>query len=317
MPGIDALKREVKTYREVAYNLYEQLEADPAQIKNLLAISMDNRQAKENPVRIQEAMFFPEVYSWHDQVVAGAELDKIDWTVPLKGYDAFVPYNKVNIGRPSSVHKLDRIVPRLPEAWMRKQVAEIMNVFRVNGLSYDGQNFFDTDHTHPASKGTYSNVTTPNWSTTSAPTFAELVSCMDEVRARFVTNLALDAEVIDGSKFANSLVVIAHNATTWAMFEQLRVAQLVPSSTEPNLWKGGFQLLLDNKPTSGQTDYVEVVLALPGGPRPAFFVLDAEPVLDAWETNQVPNGYVAVGLTEGIFGVKAGYPQTAIQVRPT
>ena len=56
-----------------------------------------------------------------------------------------------------------------------------MNVFRVNGLAYDGQNFFDTDHTHPASKGTYSNVTTPNWNTTSAPTFAEAAAAPDGV----------------------------------------------------------------------------------------------------------------------------------------
>ncbi len=317
MPGIDALKREVKTYREVAYDIYDQLEADPNQLKNLLAITIDNRQAKENPVRIQEAMYFPEALAWHDQVVAGGDFDRLDWTVPLKGYNVVVPYNRVNIGRPSSVHKLGSIIPRLPEAWMRKQVGEIMNVFRGNVLAYDGQNFFDASHKHPAGKGTYSNLVTPDWTTTSAPTFSEASACLDLIRTRFVTNLALDAEVLDAARFADSLVIIAHRPATWAMFEQVRRSTFVPSSTEPNLWQNGFTLLLDNKPTSGEEDYLEAVLALPGGARPAFFVLDAEPVLDAWETNQVPNGYVAVGLTDGIFGVKSGFPQTAIQVRPT
>lgn len=317
MPGIDAFRREVKNYREYSTSLYDQLEADPASLKNLLALQVDNRAAKENPVRIQEALFFPEAIAWTDQRIAGADLDKINFTVPLAGYDVFIPYNKVNIGRPHTVHKLDQIIPRLPEAWMRKQVGVMMDVFRTNPLAYDGQNFFDTDHTHPAGMGTYSNVTTPNWTTPATPTFAEASAALAEVRAKFAAILSVQAEVLDLSKLSQGLVIIVHNSAHATTFEQLRTLLFVPGTTEPNPWKGGFTLLIDNKPTGGEEDYIEMVMALPGGARPIVLVVDTEPVLDAWETNQIPNGYIAVGLTDGIFGVKPAFPQSAVQVRPT
>lgn len=310
---IDSLKRQLVQFRTLAIDFYDKLAASPEEIRNRLAIVVDNRGERQNPVRMDEDFFFPVVHGWEDKAATIEGLDKIEFVVPMKGYDAFLPYNEVNIDRPDTVARLERMVPRLIPAFFEMQTRLIMNVFRKNPLCYDGQNFFDINHSHPGNKGSYSNVLTPTFADAGNPTIDEVKALLHEVNGRMVVNLAIDTEVVDGEKVSKMLVVVVHNVAHWSKFELVRTMDKFDDNA--NEFKGTFKLLLDMKPTSGQENRIEFQFAAPGGPRPAFLVPDKDPVLDAWETNRVPDGYVAVGV-KGIFGVKPGFPQGSVQARP-
>jgi hypothetical protein len=310
---IDSLKRQLVQFRTLAMDFYDKLAASPDEIRNKLATVVDNRGERQNPVRMDEDFFFPVVHGWEDQAATIEGLDKIEFVVPMKGYDAFLPYNAVNIDRPDTVARLERLVPRLVPAFFEMQTRLIMNVFRKNPLCYDGQNFFDTDHSHPGGKGAYSNVLTPTFAAAGNPTIDEAKALLHEVQGRLVQNLAIEAEVVNGDQVAKMLTVIVHNVAHWSKFNLVRTQEKFEDNS--NEFRGTFSLLLDRHPTSGQENRIEFQLSELGGPRPAFLVPDKDPVLEAWETNRVPNGYVAIGV-KGIFGVKPGFPQGSVQARP-
>lgn len=308
---LDLLKRQLISIRTLALNIYDNLDAGET-ATGRLAATIDNRRERENPVRLDQDFFFPEIYGWEDELITVEGLDKIDFVVPMKGYDAAIPYNRVNIGRPETVARLERAVPRIAVAFQRMQQRRVMEVFRKNPLSYDGQNFFDTDHAHPSDKGTYSNVLALGFTDPAAPTVDEAKELLDAARSRFATNLTIESEVIDAARLDDNLLVIVHNATHFSTFNKVRTKPRF--ELEENEHQGTFTLLQDQRPTSGQENSIEIVFTEPNGPRPAFLVLDQDPMLDTWESDRFGNEYVAVGM-KGIFGVKPGYPQTSLQAQ--
>ncbi len=314
---LDQLRRLLIQYATLAYSLYDGLELDPTSAIGQLAITRDNRRTRENPVRMEQAFVFPQVAAWSGgKIISGADFDRIQWVVPLAGKSASVPYDKLNIGRPSAQQILEEYVRMLPMAWNRAVLADLMAVFRDNPLAYDGQNFFDSDHEHPAGKGSYSNLlsSTVNVTTPGEPTFAEVQALIREARQLFVANMTIDAQLLRAGELTNAMVVIVHNAAHWSMFERVRTEAQVSNVANP--YVNTFQLWLDAQPASGADNYIEFLNLLPNGPRPAFYVPDLDPKLDAWEDpNQA--GYVHVGLKDGIYGVKPGFPQCALQARLT
>lgn len=315
---LSILQRQVQQVQILAYNRYDLLQADPTQLLNILTLTIDNRTARENPVRLEEDFFFPEAYSWEDEMVSIPGLDKLEYTVPIKGYAALLPYNRVNIGRPGTVAKLERLIPRLGDAQLRLQVRKAMSVFRGNPLSVTGQNFFADAHPHPAGKGTYDNILTPNWTDPASPTDQEVRDLLEAVRVQFAANLSIDAEVIDDSLLDKDMLVIVHNSTHQTAFRRAKNDNTITVGSDqvPNPNKGTFTLLRDRRPTSGQENYIEFVRTAPGGPRPVIRVIDADPKLDVIETNRVSNGYVGITM-EQMFGMKAGDPSTAMQAQPS
>lgn len=311
---LETLRRELRNVRTLAYRHYDRFEADRASLMSLLCLTVDNRTQRDNPVRLDEVFFHPVATAWEDEIEAGQALDKIDFVVPIKGYDAFFPYNQVNIGRPSQVAVLERLVARLPEALDRLHVGKAMQVFRTNPLSITGQNFFSTAHPRPADQGTYSNVLPVDWADPAAPTTDEVKALLDALRVRFVDIATVDSEVVDDDKFDEALTLIVHNPTHWGVLRQVR--DKAKLADEENEHRGTFRLLRDLRPTAGQETWLEAVLSLPSSPRPVLRVLDQDPRLDAWESNRVLNGYVAVGYKTQ-FGMKPGYPETTVQVRPS
>lgn len=309
---IDILKRDLRRFRTLAFNVYDKQEALDALIA-ALAFVIDNRQDRENPVRLDEDFFFPEAYRWEDEGITVEGIDRIEFTVPLMGYTADLPYNRVNIGRPNTVAVLSRLVPKLGPAFKRLQTRQIMEVFRLNPLAYDGQNFWSDAHPHPANKGTYDNIIDFPFADPARPTEFEMQDLLHEVKARFLRNLTIQAEVLDAAEITKSVLAITHNDGQFSALDKVRTKSKI--GDEENELRGSFTLLVDAKPTAGQENYMEFVLSEPGGPRPAFLVLDQDPELDAFENSRYNNAYVAVGM-KGIHGVKPGYPHSAIQVRP-
>jgi hypothetical protein len=315
---LDVLRRQVISRQILAFDRYDKLAADPTTLFNLIALTIDNRSARDNPVRLEEDFVFPEAYSWEDEMVSIPGYDRLEYVVPIKGYAAMVPYNRVNINRPGTVARIERIMPKLGEALVLIEIRKAMAVFRGNPLSVTGQSFFADAHPFPSDKGTYDNTIAPNWTDPAAPTDLEIFDLLEAVRVRFADNLTIDAEVLDDSRIDANLLVIVHNAAHQTAFRRaLKQDTLTINSVQvPNSNKGSFTLLRDKRPTSGQENYIEFIYTSPGGPRPVIRVIDSNPVVDAIETNRVSNGYVAITM-EQMFGMKAGDPSTAIQVQPT
>lgn len=316
--SIDILKRQVRNIQVLAYNRYDQLQTAPESLFAAIALTINNT-SRENPVRLEEDFFFPEAYAWEDEMVSMPGLDKLDYTVPIKGYASFLPYNRVNIGRPGTVAQLERLMPRLAEAHDRLQIRMAMNVFRTNPTSVTGQAFFANAHPLTGKVGvTYDNLLAPNWTDPADPTDEEVRDVLELIRVQFATNLTVDAEVVDTSAIDQNMLIFVHNSTHETAFRRAKndATITVGSDQVPNPNKGTFTLLRDKRPTGGEENYFEAVYTIPGGPRPVIRVLDKPPTLDAIETNRVSNGLVAITM-ESQFGMKAGDPSTAIQVRPT
>lgn len=307
---LDIFKRDVRNYTRLALVAYDKLESDPTSLRNRLALMQDNRQARENPVRLTESFIPATASAWEDDVVVKGAVEKLDYTVPMKGYHVFVPYNTINIGRPNLAATLDEIMAKMPLALMRKEVRLIMNIFRLNPLTVDGQNFFDTDHVHIDGSTSYDNTFEAAAVDEDAPTFEEAKAALSAGMVRLAENNAIEAEVVDAAQFKKDLIVICHTAAQMVVFEQVRT-QRARDNKENELF-GTFDLLLDKQPAAGTEQSFEMCYVPVGGGRPAIFVPDKAPWAEAWESNQVPNGYVAVGMKE-ICGVKPGHAHTTVR----
>lgn len=306
---LDAFKRDVRSYTRLALAAYDRLETDPNSIRSRLALLKDNRQARENPVRLTETFISATASAWEDDIVVAAAIDKLDYTVPMKGYHVFVPYNEINIGRPNMQATLKEVVDKLPLSLLRKEVRLIMNIFRLNPLTVDGQNFFDASHTH-INDTAYSNIVEFDVVDEDNPTFDEAKAAINEALARLASINAIEAEVVDAAQFKQDILITCHTAAQMTVFEQVRT-QAQRNNVENEL-KGSFTLLLDRNPASGTETSFEVSYLPPGGPRPAIFVPDMAPWLDVWKDG-VRNGFVAVGMKE-IFGVKPGHAFSTVRV---
>jgi hypothetical protein len=313
MSDITTLKREIRQYNTQAFAVYDQLE----NLSLLPMIAQIHRNvSRNNPVRFDHPFLFPVAYEWRDEGVSIDGFDRLEWTVPLTGYRVDIPYNRIDIGRPETVANLQDAISRIPAAWDRLKVKLALDVFRSDAVCYDGQAFWYASHTHPAGQGTFSNMLAPNWVSTTSPTVTEAIEFLDSAKARLATNLTIQAEVIDASQMDRDLVVIVHNDTHYQMFNRVRTMAVLGTDNEPNRHYGTFALWLDKKPTSGEETYIEVFWAGAGAPRPVIFVLDQEPTtLDVYENSRYGNEYVSIGW-KGIFGIKAGYPQAAVQAIP-
>lgn len=325
--SVDILKSRWSEVVPVFFDLYDQAEADHAAVLGNLAYVHDNREARENPVQLDYLLQLPQAKAWLDDSVIEHGLDLLEWTIPMEGHDVVTAINKVNIGRPNTVVKLEDIARSQPEALLRRQVKLIMEVFRRNPLAVDGQNFFDTDHPKPGGATTYSNILTPVFGAGALanPSLQVLANLVNEVITHFGSILTSQSEVVDDSKLRNNLLVIVHNATHQTIFRELLTTDRLPEATLPdatvaaernNPVKGSFTLWRDQNPTAGEENFIEFVMRTDAsGPKPAVFVPDTDPEPIVLDENRVRNGFYAVGFQQ-IFGVKPFVPNTAIQAQP-
>lgn len=320
MAIVDSLRRQVNFYQLPGLQAWLALTGDPQALVNRLAFVHDNRQARENPVRFEEIFYRIMAHEWVDEISTGGGFSALTWTVPIKGYDSFVPFNAVNIERPGHQRILDGIMAGMPASHEEMKVRMMMNVFRANPASITGQTLFHAAHARPAVYGgTFSNLLAPEWVDPANPSYVEAMDLLDLARRRFFSIGAVDVQVIDTSLVAGSLIVTVHNDEHEAVFERVRTRDALPATGsqqfEANPYKGTFTLLRDLQPAAGQEDYIEIVWAAPNGARPVILVLDKDYEPAVWDDNRVPNGYVAVGGTS-MFGMAPGAPWSVLQARP-
>ena len=326
--SLDVLKREFENVTTVFFDLYDQLEVDHQTALGTLAWVHDNRQERQNPVRLDYLLDFPEATSWLDEVEIFHTLDQLEWVVPLEGHQVVSPFNRVNLGRPNTVVQLEQIVARQPMALNRREIRLCMEVFRSNPLCVTGQNFFSNAHPKPNDQGTFSNIIAPIFGPglLATPALQVLFQLVNDVLTRFSSISIIQSEVIDDMKLRESLLVIVHNEWHQTLFRELLTADRLPQATLPggtvigerqNSLKGSFDLWRDPNPAAGQEYWIEFVMKTEaGGPKAVLVVIDTDPEPIVVDENRVSNGFYGVGFQK-IFAVKPFIPNVAIQARPT
>lgn len=314
MTTLDVLQSLRVAVEPIAFDVYDKHKTPP--IVPRLAMEIDNTTAQEDPVNLEWLGSFAEMREWLDEKTT-QRIFKGDFSIPIKPYEITWAVDRKKLRRPGNFSgAFVAQIQAQVERFAKGKVRLVMDILRSNPLAYDGQNLFDTDHVHPDDKGTYSNVLAPDWATTTAPTVDELKAFLHDAQGRLVDNMGIDAELVDSSAIDKNLLVICHNAASFSKLNQIRTMARIDNAE--NEWFGGFTLLRDMNPTSGQETYVEVCFSPDGaGPKPVIFVIDEEPSeLKVDTTAEFKNRMIAMGF-EAWFGVKPGWPQVIVQGRPT
>lgn len=308
---IDIIKSIRRAVAAIVFNAYETTE--DASLLPRLATVFDNRQAQEDPVNLEWIGEFFEMREWIDEKTTQSIFSGT-FAIPIKAYESTVWFDRKKLRRPQSLGSLIPLGERLGAAFSRGKIKLVADTFRLNPLAYDGQNLFDTDHTHPDTKGSYSNVVSLGFANAAAPTTDEVKTFLHACHERLVVNRAIQAEIVDADQVAKDLVVIVHNGAHFTAFNKVRTMQTIDQKS--NELVGSFSLFQDVKPAAGQANYIEVILGAAGAPRPVIFVVDEEPgELKVDASGEFKNRKVAMGL-EAYYGTKPGWPQVCLQGRP-
>jgi Mu-like prophage major head subunit gpT len=310
--SLDLLTSIRRTVTPIAFDVYDKQEN--VSLLPRVATIIDNRQLQEDPVTLEWVGEFFQMRPWLDEKTT-QRVVRGDFTIPIKAYEVTVHLNRKKLKRPNGIASAIPLADRMAAAFSTGKMGLAASVLRSNPLAYDGQNLFDTDHVHPDGQGSYSNVLAPNWVDPAQPTIAEAKALLHEGIGRLLVNRAITQEIVDTELAGKDLVVIVHNVAHQSIFRRIQTMEKIDNLE--NELRGTFVLFQDMNPTSGQENYIEIVYSPPNGPRPILFVVDEEPSeLKVDDSSEFKNLYVAMGM-EAFYGVKPGWPQTALQVRPT
>ena len=221
MIGLEDFRREVLRYNTLMLDLYDQDGGNLAPDLLRLAHVHDNRTLRDNPVRFELIMNVPEVHEWTGQLPSALPSERLEWSVPLRGYGGHVLYNKINMNRPSTINTLAQTLAGLPGAYLHKRIEMAAAVLERNPLCMDGQNLFDTDHPRPQGRGTYSNQIVGAGNT---PETA--LNLLKQVTVRFAENGNILTKFVKapGSK----LLVLTKTEAQFQSFEEVRTQDKLP-----------------------------------------------------------------------------------------
>lgn len=308
---LDQLQSIRKAVTPVVFNVYDQAENESD--LPLLATTIDNRSLQEDPVNLEWVGEFFEMRPWLDEKTL-QKVFKGTFAIPIDAYELTIGVDVKKIRRPGAIGAELGRFERMARAFSRGKKKLVMDTFRLNPLAYDGQNLFDTDHVHPGGKGTYSNILEPAVVDEDAPTVDELKAALHDSFARLRTIGGVIEEVINTERIRKNYVVVSHSPAYTTVFERIRTMDRIDNAE--NELKGTFTLLEDQKPTSGEETYFEVMYSAPNGPRPVIFVIDEEPTeLKIDDGTVFKNRLRAMGL-EAYYGTKPGWPQVVVQNQP-
>ena len=214
---IGIFKRQVQSFLVVALSAYDRFRNEST--VNRLCHHIDNRVALENPVRLVEYFARLSASRWEDELTLSADFNDIEFSVPIQGWSAAFPFNKVNLKRPGALARVETYLKRAPKALFDAKMAGIMETFRRNVLTVDGQEFFSDAHKHPLNDAGYDNIIQLPFADPANPTDEEIVRFFDKVQERLRINNSIEAEVIDVVEFTSSLLVTVHNSRHATAFQ--------------------------------------------------------------------------------------------------
>lgn len=231
------------------------------------------RRGRGKTVRLEWWAAFPSLREWIDEK-SFQKAFRDDMELTIKPYEVSYAFDRLTQDYDDAIISAGDLAPKMGAAFGRGKTLLALKPLRDNAVTYDGQDFFDTDHTHPDG-ATFSNKVVAARSTDATPTLAEAANEMALAVERLAMNQLVANEIVSANFAAESLVVITKHAAVWARYYELLTKDMV-STNETNIWKGKFTLLRDYNPGSS-TDYtVDFIQALPGGPRPSIMVVHRE-----------------------------------------
>lgn len=309
MLGIEQLQTIARTVTPISMALYDK--ENPLSLLSLLA-SPVARKGNGKLITLEWWAAFPQMLEWMDEKVMQTVF-KDDMTLTIKPYEITYNFDRLEATFDDAVLSAQELGDKIAMAFVQGKVLKAYSPLANNETTYDGQDFFDTDHTHP--DGTvFSNKKDFNRGTTAEPTVAEARSELKLAMFTLQQNSLVRNTLISSAAAEGSLVVIARSFAVWSAYEDLRTEEKIGEDT--NRFKGKFQLIFDRSPVGGQESTVDVVLALPGGPRPTIMAIHKEVSgLQFGDINFLKR-MVPFGM-EAMYAFGPGFPQTAVRINPT
>lgn len=291
----------------IALNIYDT--EDPLSLLPFLAQFASNPD-KEKKVSLEWVSVFPELRKWiGDRTVQRAFKDSLE--VKSEPFEITLEYDSRDAERKSGLMKAQELGEKIGRAFSAGKVELAYRILRTNALTYDGQNFFDTDHVHPDGSA-FSNILPVVRAVPDAPTVVEARKEIKFAASQLMENRLVRNSLVSTAEVDSNLVVITRSFPVWSAYRDLNTEEVI--GTEPNRFRGKFKLLRDFNPKVGDENSVDIIEALPGGPRPVVFVVTSEPKGLEFDLSKVfASKLVPFGM-DGEYGVAAGFPQTAVRL---
>lgn len=261
---------------------------------------------------------FPQMREWvGERKLREVFADRISLT--LKPFEQTFELDRMRVeldGDRSLVTRAEQLAMSMADGYRIGETEKAYDPLRNNVLTYDGQNLFDTDHTHPDGD-TFSNVVdlsdlSAGRSSSGSPTATEAKVELELALDRLELN-RLRRQSLTEAPEPGDLVVICKQFNTWKGYHDLLTQDIISNTT--NTWKGKFRLLRDRSPVSGDEKKIDVVLSEPAGPRPALVIRHKMPsALEFDETSVFKNRMIQFG-TDAIYAFGAGFPQPAVRIQ--
>lgn len=315
--GIQQLRSVARVATRIGLDMYDRMAGD---LLPLMAQVVRPRGASKTQT-LEWTDAFPMAREWvGERKVREVLGDSIEIT--LKAYEQTFKIDTLDLEMNADlalIRSPQELGAQVARGWDAARLEAAMAVFRTNAAAYDGQDFFDTDHTH-IDGDTYSNLidisgdaNLPDRVATGVPTVAEAANELGYAITVLEAN-RLRLQTVVETKVPGNLVVIAHNFGVWNAYFKLMTQEMLADDVA-NPYRGTFRLLRDTAPTSGDEKKVDIILAEPGGPRPVIYMPFREPgALEVDDTDQFKHHQIFFG-NDAIFGFAAGFPQTAVRIQ--
>ena len=313
---ISQLKTLARFVTPIALNIYDK--EDTSSILPLIA-QVTKRKRVERKSTLEWWSAFPQLRKWvGDRKVQEIFKDSLEYE--FHPYEETFDLDRMEIEMNSA--NLLANASDMAAAMARSFAAgKVMLAYQVltdpDVLSYDGQNFYDTEHVHP--DGTeFSNIVTVGTDTparqdVNAPTPKELRAELKVAMARLLEITLVRNTLVRANEVKDSLAVITRNFATWSAAHDLLEEEEIDGM--PNRFRGKFQLLQDHSPRPALANSYDVIRAVPGGPRPVIFVVGKEPRgVDFDQSSNFNKTRIPFGM-DAVYGVAGGFPQSTVRVQ--
>lgn len=265
----------------------------------------------------------------------------VEWIGDRKTQDMFGSSITIDTKPFEVTYKLDRMEAELDEAnlmvtkpqemgaaianaFLTGPIEKVVGLLRSGGtaLSYDGQFFFDTDHTQPDAT-VYSNIVdlsdlAYSRAATGKPTVDEARRELNLAVQRLQVNRLRRTTVMITQNLGN-LMVICHSLDTWLAYQQLRdepsFVSGAGSAVMVNPWMGKFELALDTAPVSGDEKKVDVIMGEAGGLMPVIFNEARGPRGIEFDESDVFSSRIIFFGSDALYGFALGFPQGAVRIQ--
>ncbi len=258
---------------------------------------------------------FPQLRQWvGSRKVQESFQGKI--TGKLKLFEITEGYDRLplELGDPLAEESVREIAEKIAEGFLVGKERLVYDLLLANPVSYDGQDFFDTDHTHPDGKP-YSNLLdlSGDRADSADPTPLEVRKELKAAKLKLLENRIVRNRLVDAGEINGSIRVITRGDAAFNAFHSLLTEDRFAGG-EINSHKGTFSLSRDFTPPAGMENSYEVLSALPGGPRPLILVVGKEfSGVEVDESKKFSDDYIPLG-GKAIYGVAGGFPQTIVRV---